>query len=79
MGRDSASSAQSKHTGGGEIAHFGLSWGELGQMDGEWGVEGGWGMFMGEDGVIGKVGGVYHMDGGETAHFQGVWGELCNS
>jgi hypothetical protein len=76
MGKDSASSAQSKRAGSGETARFGSSWGEPGQMGGEQGVGGGRGVFTGEDGVLGDAGGVYHTGGGETARLQGVWGEL---
>jgi hypothetical protein len=31
---------------------------------------------MGEDGVGGDAGVVYHADGGETAGLRGIWGEL---
>jgi hypothetical protein len=78
MGKDSASSAQSKHTGGGEMTRFGPSWGEPGQMGGEQGVGGIWGVFTGEGDVVGDAGGVCHASGGETARFRGFWGELSN-
>jgi hypothetical protein len=69
MGRDSASSAQSKRAVDGETARLGLNWGELG-------ARGGQGAFTGTDGVVGDAGGVYHTGGGETARLRGVWDEL---
>jgi hypothetical protein len=52
VGNDTASSAQSKHVGGGEMACLGSSWGELGQMGGERGTRGGQGVFTCIDGII---------------------------
>jgi hypothetical protein len=75
MGKDSASSAQSKRVGSGETTRLGSSWGEPGRMGGEQGVGGGRGVFTGEDGVVGDAGGVYHTGGGETARFGVFWGE----
>jgi hypothetical protein len=69
MGRDSASSAQSKRAVDGETARLGLNWGELG-------ARGGQGAFTGTDGVVGDAGRVYHTVGGETARFRGVWAKL---
>jgi hypothetical protein len=50
MGRDSASSAQLKRAGAGEMVRLGPSLGELGEV-GEWGV------FMGADSIVGDAGG----------------------
>jgi hypothetical protein len=68
MGRDSESSAQSKHVGGGETARLELAWGGLGQTGGERGARG-------VDGAVGDAGGVYQAGSGETARFGGFWGE----
>lgn len=76
MGKDSASSAQSKHAVGGETARLGLSWGELGQAGSEQAAGGCWGVSTGIESVVGDVSGVYHMDDADTAHLQGVWGKL---
>jgi hypothetical protein len=75
MGKDSASSAQLKHAGGGETTGFGASWGELGQTGGERWVEGEHRAFAGGDGVVDDAGGVYHASSGKTARLRG-WGEL---
>jgi hypothetical protein len=81
MGRDSASSAQSKCAGGVEMAHLGWSWGDLGQMGSEEGMGGEQGSSVGVDGVISDMAGGWDMGGGETAHFLGVWGRAwgCSS
>jgi hypothetical protein len=78
MGKDSASSAQSKRTGGGEMTRFGLNWGKPGQIGGEQGVGGIRGVFTVEGDVVGDAGGVYHASGGETARFRGFWEELSS-
>ena len=71
MGMDSASSAQSKRVGRGETARLWSSLGELGQTGSEGGTGGGQGVFVGIDGVISGMGGVWDAGGGETACFQG--------
>ena len=76
MGRDSASSAQSKRAGSGKTAGLGLNLGTLAWMGGEQDTGGECGVLAGADGVVGDAGGVYHVDDTETAHFRGVWGEL---
>jgi hypothetical protein len=76
MGRDSASSAQSKHVSRGDTARLRSSWGELGRMGNEQGVGGERGASVGADSVVGDAGGVYQTDDTETARLRGVWGEL---
>jgi hypothetical protein len=76
MGRDSASSAQSKRVGRGETARLGPSWGALGQKGGEQDAGGEQGVLAGADVDVGDAGGVYHTDVGETACFGGFWGKL---
>ena len=76
MGRDSASSAQSKHTGGGETARLGSSWGKLGCTGVDGGIDGERGMSTGVDGVIGDTAGVWEVVGGETACFWRLGAEL---
>ena len=75
VGRDSASSAQSKCVDSGETAGSELGWGGLGQTGSERGARGGQGAFAGADGVIGDAGRVYQMVWGETVRLGGFWGE----
>ena len=58
MGRDSASSAQSKRAGGGETARLGSSWGKLGCTGVDGGVDGEWGMLTIVDSVVSDAAGV---------------------
>ena len=80
MGRDSASSAQSKRpvfevgSGGCADSAYVASSGRAG--NGGAGCWGAWGASLGVDGVVGDAGGVYHTAGGEAARLLGVWGEL---
>ena len=78
VGRDSASSAQSKRVSGGEMAHLGLSWGKLGCMGGNGGVDSERGALAVVNSVVNDVGGVWDVGGGETDgvdHFSGWVGE----
>ena len=58
MGRDSASSAQSKRAGGVETARLGPSWGDLGRMGGGRWMGGEPGASVGVDGVVSDAAGV---------------------
>jgi hypothetical protein len=76
MGRDSASSAQSKRVGRGETARLGQSWGELGQKGGEQDAGGERGVLTDADVDVSDAGGVYHTVDIKTTHFRGFWGIL---
>jgi hypothetical protein len=69
VGRDSASSAQSRQVGSGETVRLGPSRGERGWINGERRVS------AGADGVVGDAGGVYQTDDAETARLRGGWGK----
>ena len=75
MGRDSASSAQSKRASSGKTARLGLNWGTLAWMGGEQDTGGECGVLVGADSVVGDAGGVYHADDAETACLREVWGK----
>ena len=74
MGRDSASSAQSKRVGRVGTARLGWSLGELGCTGVDWGLDGEWGVLRGIDGVVGDAAGVHDAGGRKTAWLRGVWG-----
>ena len=57
-GINAASSAQSRHVGGGETAHLGLGWNELGQTGSEMGMGGERGASMGIDSIDSNAVGV---------------------
>jgi hypothetical protein len=66
--------AQSKHTGGVEMARLWSGWSELGQMNSEGGTGGEQGSFMGVGGIVSDAAVGCNSGGVEMAHFQGVWG-----
>ena len=65
MGNDAASSAQSKHVGGGETAHFGGVWGKQGCTGRIGAVDSEWRLSVVVEGTINNVAGVSDMGGSE--------------
>jgi hypothetical protein len=76
MGRDSASSAQSKRGGGGKTARLRSSWGVLGHTSGGGGLDGERGVSTVVDGINNDRAGVCNAGGSETVSFQGFWDRL---